>query len=290
MPGVALAHCRRFPDEFPGKGVDDLPDLRDSLALISNDLLTWTRIYECSVCEQPWEQTYEAGGHGEIPIVRKFGTITPDGLRATVPPVSSRGVPAAAFFPSVVAEVVTPVITSYGFVSAESRGSFPHFRRRRTSVSFAYEGWDEPVRYLSILLALEDSGGRTMSVGLWRCLPDDVDEAEYWNWGFTKESELRVVLGRVVHGLMPHATALWDSDERLAALIAERRVEVENEYLQNPDESELLNARRLFRDGRYSDALDAYERISDDQLNGADRRRLYVARRQLDQPDAQSGN
>lgn len=290
MPGVVLAHCRRFPDEFPGSRVDDLPGLRDSLVLVSNELPSWTRVYECSLCEQPWEETYEQGGHGDIPIVRKFGAITPDGLRATVAPVSSRGVPAVAFFKSVISEVLTPVMASRGFVSADWHPSFLHYRRGRTWVSFAYEGWDEPVRYLSILLALEDSGGRTMSVGLWRDLPEDVDDAEYWNSGFSSERELREVLDRVVRELMPHATALWDSDERLAALIAERRVEVEHEYLQNADESELINARRVFREGRYSEACEVYDRIGPDQLSAADRRRFYIARQQLGQPETASGS
>ena len=68
-------HCKQFPDEYPGKAVSVIPELRDSLVMLSCDYRTWVSVFECSVCGQPWEEWYEATGHGERPMVRKLSPV-----------------------------------------------------------------------------------------------------------------------------------------------------------------------------------------------------------------------
>ena len=71
-------HCTRFADEYPGKAVSVMPELRDVLVILSRDYHTWVSVFECSVCGQPWEEAYEATGHGERPMVRKLSAVEAD--------------------------------------------------------------------------------------------------------------------------------------------------------------------------------------------------------------------
>jgi hypothetical protein len=70
-----MMHCRAFADEYRGKTIDQIEELRGSLRLISTNHETWTKIFECSECGQPWEEAFEETGHGEIPVVRKLGSV-----------------------------------------------------------------------------------------------------------------------------------------------------------------------------------------------------------------------
>lgn len=71
-------HCKQFADEYPMLAVDEIPELRENLVLLSTEDHGWTRIFECSECEQPWEESYTQHGHSDVPYVRKLGGVEGD--------------------------------------------------------------------------------------------------------------------------------------------------------------------------------------------------------------------
>lgn len=79
MPGpsaaLALApqeHCGQLPGEFRGRSVSQIPQLVDSVRLVSADYEAWVSIFECSMCGQRWQEAYEGKGRRKAPSVRKI--------------------------------------------------------------------------------------------------------------------------------------------------------------------------------------------------------------------------
>ena len=63
--------CSACPDSYPGKAMDDLPQLRGHLMEVGTDPKLWTTQYRCSVCGQRWDEIYEGHGQSNVPSVRK---------------------------------------------------------------------------------------------------------------------------------------------------------------------------------------------------------------------------
>lgn len=63
--------CDLFPNEYKGKKVGEIPELKKILIEISTDYNKWTTLFRCKLCGQIWEEIYESKGHGEVPKVIK---------------------------------------------------------------------------------------------------------------------------------------------------------------------------------------------------------------------------
>jgi hypothetical protein len=61
-----------FPDEIPGKTMDQIPGLKNLVEEVSSDPRTWTRVFRCRVSGEEWEERFEDKGHGDVPTVRRI--------------------------------------------------------------------------------------------------------------------------------------------------------------------------------------------------------------------------
>ena len=66
--------CDQLPDEYPGKTLAEIPELRDHVEELSTDFKRWITVFRCKDCGMIWEERYEAKGHGDAPSVRKVKT------------------------------------------------------------------------------------------------------------------------------------------------------------------------------------------------------------------------
>lgn len=154
------------------------------------------------------------------------------------------------------------------------------YRRGDRVISVSYDTRDVPP-FLLIGVGLSDPDGRTSTTGLWRGLDEGRDELNYSRWDFSTEGELREVLARLVGDVLPDAVALLGNEERLRALLDEQDREDEEHRQEHIRSQELAAARRAFEAGRLAEARDNYVLIGEDELSAGDRRRLYVARKNL---------
>ncbi|MBW3634821.1 MAG: hypothetical protein KY456_17515 [Chloroflexi bacterium] len=189
--------------------------------------------------------------------------------------------PVLPFFRRVAEEILTPVMASHGFTAVEQDDWSVKYRRDRTKVSFAYDAMDVPRPGLLIGVGLEDPDGATLSIGLWRALPDSAG-LDYSSWKFETEPELRDVLSRISEDVIPHAASVWDSEEAIIGFLAEQQIDIDNHHLETRQRVQKLAARRAFDEGRYAEARDNYVLLGgEEELSAADRRRLYLARKHL---------
>lgn len=63
--------CEQLPDEYAGKSMDDIPELREHVELVSRDPRLWIKRFRCRKCGTIWEESYESKGHANVPAVRK---------------------------------------------------------------------------------------------------------------------------------------------------------------------------------------------------------------------------
>ena len=195
-------------------------------------------------------------------------------------------VPGLPFFTDVTGEILTPFMASHGFTLVDREdSSVVEYRQDGKRVSFSYWAEDVPRATLSIAVGLEDPDGSVSSIALWRALTESDPAYAYTRWEFGTEPELREVLERVIREVMPHASSLWNDEERIVALVAEQDVELDKDYQERVQSSELKAARRAFDEGRYAEARDYYVLLGgEEELSAADRRRLYLARKHLSTP------
>ena len=66
-----MSNCDKLPDEIKGKSVEQIPELRRVLEMVSCDPKKWVTIYKCRLCGQMWEERYVPTGHGDMPILKK---------------------------------------------------------------------------------------------------------------------------------------------------------------------------------------------------------------------------
>lgn len=125
---------------------------------------------------------------------------------------------------------------------------------------------------------LEPKSSRN-SIGVWRLLPPETAPA-IADWQFDSPEMLRQELLRAWNeAIIPHVIPLWAQDGRLAGLIAEHNDELNEADKRSMDDRLLRHARAEFDAGRFAEAVDAYDELSDEQLTPADRKRLEIARR-----------
>ena len=67
-----MTYCENLPDTIQGKSVDEIPELKNVLEVVSCDAKKWITIYKCKSCGQLWEERYEPTGHGEVSVLRKI--------------------------------------------------------------------------------------------------------------------------------------------------------------------------------------------------------------------------
>jgi hypothetical protein len=68
--------CEDRAQTYPGKSVDEIPELKSILTEVTTDYKKWATTYTCSICAQRWIEEYVSRGHGEVPEVRKQQLIT----------------------------------------------------------------------------------------------------------------------------------------------------------------------------------------------------------------------
>ncbi|MGH9187353.1 MAG: hypothetical protein ACRD0U_16305 [Acidimicrobiales bacterium] len=186
-------------------------------------------------------------------------------------------------FPTVVERVVGPYLTRHGFELAERSPTAVMFKGGSARVELSYWLEDLPRPSISVAVgAAGDDGSRRM-VGLWRAIPEGEPARAYPDWRFHDETTLENVLHRMVRDVLDvYGWRLWTEPGHLAGLLAEQEAEVDAHYLDDLRRADLAKARRAFDEGRFQEAVDSFVLVGAEALSASDRRRLYEARKQVE--------
>jgi hypothetical protein len=179
--------------------------------------------------------------------------------------------------------VLAPSLATAGFAVTDASDSVVTLVGDRVALRLSYNREDLPRAWLSVTVGRNDARGTLPAfVALWRAFPEEeeLQGPESMRFGTDEELEQRVV--RVRDDWFPRFIApAFATETRIPTALLEQEGELLSEHEALEREQHLRNARSLFDAEDYERAAAAFVLLGVETLSAADRRRLALARRGL---------
>ena len=134
-------------------------------------------------------------------------------------------------------------------------------------------------------LGLRREDGILRFAGIWRLVPEGVPDPASWEWQYSDQSGLCVLLARFRDlVLRPHVAHYWrDEEDELARVVEQARRENAAARERDIVEGHLRDGRNHYLQRRFTAAIAAFAMAG--ELDQADRRKLDIARRWVARAD-----
>lgn len=174
-----------------------------------------------------------------------------------------------------------PTLSELGFVIVDSEATRVTFADGRRAISLSYYREDLPAPWLAVTVGLQESPAESPSlVALWRAKPRLAELQDSAIMTFDCQPQLEAGLERIRTQWLPkYILPLLKDEARVRSALAAQEQELLDEQERVVDSQQLRRARQLFDEGKYRGALDAYALYGQAGLPAADRRRVVMARR-----------